>query len=140
MTAFALIFTLAAIGISETNYLISKRVALSAPVCPIGDDCSVVLESKYDKIFLVPNDLLGLIFYFVVLAIAALLVIGTAPFSLPLSFFALILKIAVLVGSLMSLYFVYLQWHIIKAWCFWCVMSACTIWLMAFIILVSGQI
>ena len=88
MTSYALLFTLSAIGISETVYLIRKRIASEKPICPIGDDCALVLESKYNKIFIIPNDVLGLFFYIATSFISAFLVIGVEP----LAFWDLIFK------------------------------------------------
>ena len=136
MTSFALLFTLAAIGISETVYLIRKRVASEKPVCPIGSGCEAVLTSKYNKIFLVPNDIMGLLAYIAISVIAAFLVIGVEP----MSFWTLVIKILVGIASITSLIFTYLQWRVIRAWCFWCLMSAFTIWLMGIIIIVSKTI
>ncbi len=136
MTSFALIFTLSAIGISETVYLIRKRIASERPVCPIGGGCTLVLGSKYNKIFVVSNDILGLLFYIAASFITAFLVIGVPP----LAFWSFIIKLSVAFGALLSLFFTYLQWRVIKAWCFWCLMSAFTIWLMGSIILVSAVI
>ena|ERR1700681_980376 len=133
MTSYALLFTLAAIGISETVYLIRKRIASEKPICPIGDSCALVLTSKYNKIFFIHNDVLGLLFYAVALAITGLVVIGLGPLAL----WTVILKLSVAAAALSSLLFTFLQWRVLKAWCFWCVMSACTIWLMAIIILIS---
>jgi uncharacterized membrane protein len=133
MTSFALLFTLASIGISETVYLIEKRIASERPVCPIGEGCATVLSSKYNKIFLIPNDILGLLTYIAIAVIAAFLVIEVDPMPL----WSILIKILVGLASLMSLIFTYLQWKVIRAWCFWCLMSAFTIWLMAIIILVS---
>jgi uncharacterized membrane protein len=136
MTALALIFTLSAIGISETVYLIKKRKAMERPVCPIGEDCTVVLESKYNRIFFIHNDILGLIGYFFISTFSALIVIGAGPATM----FGLILKALIAFASLMSLFFVFLQWKVIKAWCFWCLLSAITIWLMAIIVYVGSLI
>ncbi len=136
MTALALIFTLAAIGISETVYLIRKRIASEKPVCILGEDCVTVLTSKYSRLFIIPNDVLGFLAYIVIATISAFLVIGVEP----IYFWSLILKILVFVASLISLLFTYLQWRVIKAWCFWCLMSAFTIWLMGVIILASPTI
>ena len=131
MTAYALLFTLSAIGISETVYLIRKRMAAEKPVCLIGESCSLVLESKYSKLFGVHNDILGLLFYITALFISGFLVIGVEP----LMFWNFIFKLSVAVGSLLSLFLTYLQWRVIKAWCFWCLMSAVTIWLMGVILI-----
>jgi uncharacterized membrane protein len=131
MTSFALLFTLSAIGISETVYLIRKRIASEKPICPIGENCVVVLTSKYSKLFIIPNDVLGLLAYIVIAFIAAFLVIGVQPIFV----WNLLLKILVALASLISIFFTYLQWRVIRAWCFWCLMSAFTIWLMGIIII-----
>lgn len=136
MTSVALIFTLSAIGISETVYLIRKRIALEQPICPIGGGCVTVLTSKYSKLFIIPNDVLGLLTYVAISFVAAFLVIETEPMSL----WNFILVILVAIASLMSIFFTYLQWRVIKAWCFWCLMSAFTIWFMGIIIIVSAAI
>ncbi len=134
MTSYALLFTLSAVGISETMYLIRKRIASEKPICPIGDNCALVLESKYNKIFLIPNDILGLLFYIMASFIGAFLVIRVQPLIL----WDFIFKFSVAISALMSLRFTYLQWRVIKAWCFWCLMSAFTIWLMGVIIILSN--
>lgn len=137
MTPHALLFTLAAIGIAETAYLIEKRGRAQLPVCPIGENCAVVLQSKYNKIIpWIHNDLLGLIFYVVIAFLTAFLVIGIEPFLL-WEFFA---KISIISGAIFSLFLLYLQWKVIRAWCFWCIMSACTLFGMTIIILVSDLI
>ena len=133
MTSFALLFTLSSIGISETVYLIRKRIAAEKPVCPIGDGCEVVLTSKYSKIFLLPNDVLGLIAYIIISILAAFLVIGI----MPTLWWSWLIKILVGGASIVPLIFTYLQWRVIRLWCFWCLMSAFTIWLMEIIILAS---
>ncbi len=136
MTAQALLFTLSCIGISETVYLIKKRLSLQKPFCPIGENCLAVLESKYSRIFIVPNDILGLLFYIFTSVITVLLVIGVGP----LLMLSIAMKIMVISGSLLSVFFTYLQFKVIKAWCVWCLISACTIWLMGVTILLSDSI
>ena len=136
MTSYALLFTLAAIGISETVYLIRKRIASEKPICPIGENCALVLTSQYSKTFIIPNDVLGLLFYITASFIAGFLVIGVEP----LSFWNFIFNLSVAFGALLSLFFTYLQWRVIRAWCFWCLMSAFTIWLMGIIIIISNLI
>lgn len=133
MTSQALIFTLSALGISETVYLIKKRLLSERPICVVGEDCIKVLQSSWSKVFIIPNDVLGLLFYIVCSMITAFLVIGVEPLWL----WDTVIKIMVLFGSLLSVFFTYLQFKVIKAWCFWCLMSAYTIWLMGSIILLS---
>ncbi len=133
MTPHALLFTLAAIGISETVYLIRKRLAAERPVCLLGEDCATVLGSAYNRIFVIHNDTAGLIFYIVIALIAAFIVIGIKP----LMTWKLAADVLVASGVLFSLFLLYLQWKVIKAWCFWCVMSAMTVFAMAGILLTS---
>lgn len=130
MTPHALLFTLAAIGISETAYLINKRRLGEKPVCPIIEsNCHIVLESKYNKTFWIHNDILGILFYIAVAIISALLVDEDLT---------LLLKILVATGVVISAYFTALQGWVIKAWCFWCLMSAATVFLMLLIMLTSS--
>lgn len=130
MTVFVLLFTLAAIGIAETTYLIRSRHAAEKPVCIIGSDCHVVLTSKYNKIFFIHNDVAGLIFYLVAAFLTALLFLEVGYADLITNLFAIMLVGA----SIMSLGLVFLQWRVIKAWCFWCLSSAGTVWLMTLIL------
>ena len=135
MNAYSLLFTLAAIGISETVYLIRQRSMEEKPICPIGGGCVKVLTSPYNRIFGMHNDLLGLLFYSWTAFLAALAVIGVPPIEAWLVFVILNVSAA----AIMSAYFVFLQWRVIKAWCFWCLMSAATVAGMA-IILMSEQL
>lgn len=137
MTAHALLFTLAAIGISETAYLIRKRRAMERPVCFIGEDCTKVLTSKFSRIFFfIHNDTAGFLFYIFISLITAFLVMGISP----IPFWILTAKIAIFAGAALSCFFIFLQWKIIRAWCFWCLMSSFTIFTMGFIILISNVI
>lgn len=137
LTPHALLFTIAAIGISETAYLVRTRIAAERPVCPIGEDCTTVLSSKYNRLFFgIHNDIVGMLFYVSFAAIAALLVIGTSYGSELL----MIGKFMIAGATLMSLVFTYLQWRVIRAWCFWCLMSAVTVILMGVIVFTSKLI
>ncbi len=135
MTPHYILFTLAAIGIAETAYLIRKRRAAQAPVCPIGEDCTVVLTSKYSKIFgFVHNDVVGLVSYIAIAISAAFLVNGVEP----IAWWDWILRVLVGAGSAFSAFLLYLQWRVIRAWCFWCVMSALTLFGMLAVVLTQN--
>lgn len=136
LTAYALLFTIAAIGISETAYLIRSRKKAEQPVCPIGGGCTTVLTSKYSKIFGVHNDLLGFGFYVGFAGVLALLVLGVGPANSLL----LLARLMLAVATIMSIFFVYIQARVIKQWCFWCLMSAGTIALMDIIVLFAKTI
>lgn len=135
MTPHALLFTLSALGISQTFYLIRKRRGKKIPVCPIGTGCSVVLESKYNKLFgVIHNDILGFLFYLALSFLTAFLVIGIGPLEL----WDLVIKILIFMGGVLSLILIYLQWRVIKAWCFWCLMAAFTVLTMEIIVLTTN--
>lgn len=134
MPSLALLFILAAIGISETIYLIRKRIASEKPFCPMGGGCHIVLASRYNKLLKVPNDMIGLLFYISIALAAAMLAIGIPDASIWITF----IKISIAAASVMSLFLIYIQWRIIRSWCFWCVMSALTVWLMGVIALTSN--
>ena len=135
MTAYAILFTMAAIGISETVYLIRTRWAEEGEVvCPIGGGCHTVLDSKYNKLFGIHNDLLGLAFYVSAALLMSLVVMEIGPMNR----FVQLVALMVLVGVAMSAYFTFLQWRIIKQWCFWCLMSAGTISIMFITLILSG--
>lgn len=134
MNLVSLFFTMAAIGIAETAYLIRERYASRKPICPMGGGCSQVLESRYNKTLGIYNDLLGLTFYVVMACIAALLLLEVSA-SMRLN---QVVVLSTGIALLMSARFFYLQWRVIHAWCFWCLLSALTILLMSLILLLSG--
>lgn len=136
MTAHALLFTIASIGIAEVVYLIGTRKAHEHPVCPIGGGCTIVLESKYNRLFGIHNDILGLMFYVSMSILMAFLVLRLEP----MAWWEGLVQLLVVGAVLMSLLFLYLQWRVIKAWCFWCIMSAATTFLMGIIILTAKLI
>lgn len=143
LTPHALLFTIASIGVSEASYLIRKRVAAERPVCPIGGGCETVLNSRYNRLLLIHNDILGILFYIASAIVTALIVISDSSSSIFVGTIAanlqrllLIALEAMLAGAtIMSAIFTYLQWKVIKAWCFWCVMSAITIGIMDVIVM-----
>lgn len=144
LTPLALLFTLSAIGIAETVYLIRKRKGEQTPVCFIGSGCHVVLESKYNKILGIHNDVLGLVFYIFICAMSALILMSqdgsqaSLIGAFPVSILKTIDMLAILSGAVMSIYFTFLQAFVIRQWCFWCLMSAFTVFAMTAIVLLSG--
>lgn len=135
MTGFALLFTLAAIGLAETSYLIRKRKSGQHAACIIGRGCSDVLEGKYNKTLGIHNDVLGFVFYFAMALVTALYVVGAAN----IVWWALAANAMLLGAALMTMRFLYLQWRVIKVWCFWCLMSSATIGLMILIVAIGGR-
>lgn len=116
----ALLFILACLGATNAIFLVTKRLKNQPPVCSAKKSCAVVLDSQYRKIFGLHNDLLGLLFYATVAFVNGLMI--TLDETRPILWLAL--AVIVSGGGLVSIYFIYIQWHRLKAWCQWCLLSA----------------
>lgn len=112
------ILLVAFIGFADAAFLTAKRFAGSPLTCYFFGGCDAVNASPYSVLFGVPLSLFGTIFY--------LAVILAAVFYLdkkwPLSGIALMALTAI--GFLFSIYTFSLQAFVIKAFCFYCVVSA----------------
>lgn len=134
MVTISMILVLSMIGIGETVYLIRKRLRAERPICIIGDSCTTVLESKYNKLFLIPNDILGLLTYLLIFFLSLFYALQMG--SIPLLVFGITGLVGI--GCAASVMFSFIQWRFIKVWCFWCLMSAFTLWAMGIILLIGG--
>lgn len=104
-------------GIWTSGYLIYKRNDLKTMVCPLGGHCEKVLTSKYNKIFFVKNDILGVLYYIFILIFAI---------SIPFLSDKLITYELIISGGalLFSAYLVFVQAKVIHQYCFYCLVSA----------------
>ena len=115
-----LMLVFALIGIADAfydSYAIYSGQLLWCP--PPIDGCNVVANSPYARIFGVPLGYLGVIFYLYMFAVAALLAFD--PLSRGLRLGALIYAALGLSGSI---YFFYIQFTFIHAFCIYCMISA----------------
>lgn len=107
-------------GIIDSGYLVWQHYRKKPLVCPLDHKCDVVTESKWSHIFVVRNEVLGLLFYIS-------LVVGMFGFIfLPglRDLFSLLLLLAVATGGMFSLFLVGIQICVIKDYCFYCLISA----------------
>ncbi len=124
------LFIVALIGFIDAGYLTVEHYQNVIPPCSITGGCEVVLTSDYSVIFGVPVSLLGMIYYFLIMA-------GT--FGYLESKHVALLKwscIATTAGFLMSLWFLYVQAFILNKYCLYCLGSATT----SIILFVIGSI
>jgi uncharacterized membrane protein len=115
---FMIVF--AFIGIADAfydSYAIYTGQLLWCPA-PI-DGCNTVAGSPYAHIFGVPVGYFGVVYYLCMLGLAALLVF--APSSRGLRFGALLYAA---IGASFSIYFMYIQFAFIHAFCIYCLISA----------------
>lgn len=123
MDIHLIIFILALVGVLESLYLNYECRRHRAPVCLIGDECHLVWDSPYSKTFGVSNEILGLIFYVAVATVELDILSGDSSQLMAVGEY-----LALFGGAIMSCYFLYIQWRVIKAWCFWCTLSAIIVW------------
>lgn len=77
--------------------------------------CKKLYSSPQSKIFGIPNSIAGLFIYTLILILTVLFLQGQAPFW--------IIQTVVSIGFCFSLYFLYLQAFVLRAFCPWCIIS-----------------
>jgi uncharacterized membrane protein len=116
--AYLILVSIAVLGLINTIYLSFHSLNGSKVKC-IGfpqEWCDKVTGSKYSKTFGIPNPFLGFGMLLTILVLLFFYNVGTV------SIYPAVALISF--GFLFSLYFLYLQAFVIKAFCTWCVVSA----------------
>jgi|SRR3989344_1691067 len=109
---------LSILGVFDAAYLTAEHYLNNSVYCPVGANCETVLNSKYSVFLGLPISLFGLVFYF------SLLILFLVFFHTEKK---IILKTAftiALAGLLISIYFTYLQFFVLYAYCVYCLFSA----------------
>lgn len=124
LSLLILIFSL--LGIADAGYISYSQAMGIIPPCSSNFRCETVLLSEWSKIGPVPLSVMGVLFYstFLVLGILNYFEvrdIGFRSYRLPLRY---ILVAWGSFGLLFSLYLVVIMGVVIKAWCFYCLLSA----------------
>ena len=104
-------------GLADAIYLAVEHVTGRSVKCTIVSGCSEVLSSQYATVGGVPLAGVGAIAYFVVFSLATL-----AAFGYNLA--GKLLTFVVAVMFITSLWLIYLQAFVIKAFCQFCLLSA----------------
>ena len=112
------IIIISLIGILDSTYLAVEHYTGGSIVCVISSGCNEVATSEYSTIRGVPLALFGVIFYFSIF-ISSVLYLDMRKKKI----LKWLISLSV-IGFLFSLYFVYLQLFVIKAICFYCMVSA----------------
>lgn len=134
---FLILFVLGVLGIIDAGYLTYEHFAHTIPTCtvnrllPFFSDCGQVLRSQYSVVFGIPLALLGLIHY-----VLLTLIIGFT-FTTHNRKFILWILIQAGIGTLFSLYLMYLQIFIIKSLCLYCTISALLSFILFFLLYFS---
>ncbi|MBI4160040.1 vitamin K epoxide reductase family protein [Candidatus Wolfebacteria bacterium] len=116
----SIIIVLSIAGTFLSLYIFLKKRLRLPLICPLHGSCDVVINSEYSKIFGIPIEFLGILYYGAVASSYSLLWTTHFPSLIP----SLILVNASALAFLFSLYLTGLQIWVIKHWCTWCLFSA----------------
>ncbi len=118
MNTIYILYVFSFIGVLDTLYLIYHKLRGTDVACPFfpKEWCYKVQHSPQSKTFGVPNSYLGFIMYVLILVMTYMYAIGALVFW-PI-------QAIVTFGFLFSMYFIYIQAFVLKAFCTWCVVSA----------------
>ena len=106
------------VGFIDSSYLSVLHYKNIIPPCSILGECENVLTSRYAVIWGVPTALFGT-FYYLVVVILSVLYLDTKRIK-----YLTLAMGAITLGFLFTLWFLYLQAFVIKAFCEYCLLSA----------------
>jgi len=109
---------LAFVGFLDAAYLTIEHFSGKIPPCTLVDGCNSVLTSQYATLGPVPLALAGVLYY------VSLFVLISAASGQSAGRYASLAMFLLSVGLAASLGLIYLQWQVIEAFCFYCLVSA----------------
>jgi len=115
-----LFLIIALLGFLDATFLTIEHYRGVVPPCAIVTGCANVTTSSYSAIFGIPVALLGALYYLSVLLLTITYLDTKNARWLKLG------ASVTPVGFLASLWFVYLQGFVLKAWCLYCLISIIT--------------
>lgn len=105
------------VGLGDAIYLAVEHVAGRSVKCTLVSGCSEVLSSQYASVGGIPLALIGALAYFTVFSLATLAAFGYRGIGK-------LLTLGVALMFITSLWLIYLQAFVIKAFCQFCLLSA----------------
>ena len=121
---YIVVAALSLVGLADAIYLTIEHITGQSVRCTIIAGCSEVLSSSYAVISGIPVAMIGAVAYFTVFSLAILYLFGYR-------FTHLLLLILVGGMFICTLWFLYLQAFVIKAFCQFCLLSAAVTTLLA---------
>jgi uncharacterized membrane protein len=108
-------------GLSLAAFIHFKKRLHAPLVCPIGHSCDPVVHSKYARFMDIPVEILGVIYYtIIVIAYATTLALPNLQSD---SLASALLGLSA-VAFFFSLYLTAVQAFVLREWCTWCLISA----------------
>jgi uncharacterized membrane protein len=120
MTYSIFIVALALIGGVTSLYIFYKKRKDEDLVCIIGEHCNVVVRSKYSSFFGIPNEVLGILYYSLVILIFPFLALQKSP---PLPFSYDLFIVCSFAACSYSFYLTYVQFFVLKKICGLCLVA-----------------
>ncbi len=114
--------TISMIGLFVSLYIYHKKRQHRPLMCPRKADCNTVINSTFSKTFGIPNEVVGIIYYTLMLGVAGIAILSPDLLN---PFIRVVLLVANIAAALFSLYLIALQAFVIRSWCMWCLVSAC---------------
>ena len=124
--------TLSLIGLGDALYLTIQHLTGHSVRCSITSGCSQVLSSSYAQIAGVPTAALGVAAYFTVFSLATLVLFGYGWARTMLA-----LVVACMFAA--TLWLLYLQAFVLRAFCQYCLLSAAVTITLTIIVLLARQ-
>lgn len=112
-----MLLAISVVGFIDAVFLTLKRLAGTPITCFAFSGCDTVAQSTYSVLLGIPLSLLGALFYAITIVLITYYLQHRTKKGLQQ-----ILYVAVF-GGLFALYLFALQAFVIKAWCFYCVIS-----------------
>lgn len=113
-----LIFIFSLLGFGVASFLLYEY-SFNGPIfCPTGQGCDIVRASTYSRILGIPVPILGVAYYF---TMAALSVVHSH--QLPNKLIRKLQLLSSAAAVAFGIYLTFLEAFVIKAYCFWCVLS-----------------
>ena len=108
-------------GFLLAGYVYSKKQKQEVLVCPMNGSCDEVVNSQYSKFLGIPVEIMGMLYYALVILLYSYININYLTVSDGFKFFVT----GITVGAfIFSCYLVFIQAFILKKWCTWCLFSA----------------
>lgn len=118
---YAILFlSIGFIGFADSSFLALKHYLRLPVPCAIVRGCDIVTTSPYSMVGPIPLAVLGMVYYLSIIILAVLYI--DSKRALFLSFLARFTA----VGFVASLYLIFLQAVVLKAFCLYCLISATT--------------
>lgn len=111
----------AAFGLGIAFYIHRQKARHEKLLCPLDSDCDRVVHSDYSRLFGLPLELLGVVYYLLTL-LGHLIFILYPNFVRPIFDQGLLAMTAA--AFAFSLYLTGIQLFKLRQWCFWCLASA----------------